>query len=188
MRHRLPLVPTERLAWIAAIAAPVALVIASAAPQIWLVAPIAGASLFMVALLDAYLAGKIGSWLVVAPEDAEVGEPTPIGIVAGRGTLAANATIEAVFEFDPRLGIGGRASASLQLDPGSGEFKGEVDSIPSRRGTAMISRAWLRWNGPLGLGARQVAKDCDHEVRIWPDLAPVRSRNCRPSYAMPNSA
>jgi uncharacterized protein (DUF58 family) len=164
------------LAWIAAIAAPVALVIASAAPQIWLVAPIAVASLFMVALLDAYLAGKIGSWLVVAPEDAEVGEPTPIGIVAGRGTLAANATIEAVFEFDPRLGIGGRASASLQLDPGSGEFRGEVDSIPSRRGTAKISRAWLRWDGPLGLGARQVAKNCDHEVRIWPDLAPVRSK------------
>ncbi|HEX9858880.1 MAG TPA: hypothetical protein VGA75_11045, partial [Paracoccaceae bacterium] len=57
----LPLVPTERTAWIAAIAAPVALVLAAAAPQLWLAAPLAIAALLVLAVLDALLAGKPGA-------------------------------------------------------------------------------------------------------------------------------
>jgi uncharacterized protein (DUF58 family) len=176
MKLRLPIVPTERTAWIAAIAAPVALVIASAAPQIWLLAPLAVASLLVVALFDALLAGKIGDWKVVVPADAEVGEPTPVGIIGEAGNIGEHATIEAVFEFDPRFGEGGRASTKLQFDPASRQLKGEVSCIPNRRGTAQITRAWLRWTGPLGLGARQVVRSCEDQIRIWPDLAPVRSK------------
>ncbi|QYU66833.1 DUF58 domain-containing protein [Leptolyngbya sp. 15MV] len=34
---------------------------------------------------------------------------------------------------------------------------------------------WLRWTGPLGLGARQTSREVEQAIRIWPDLSPVRS-------------
>jgi uncharacterized protein (DUF58 family) len=62
--------------------------------------------------------------------------------------------------------------AALPDAPG---WRGETTVTPIRRGTALIARAWLRWEGPLGLGARQESVARDHPVRIWPDLSPVRS-------------
>jgi uncharacterized protein (DUF58 family) len=50
-----------------------------------------------------------------------------------------------------------------------------VEVRPARRGTAAITRAWLRWSGPLGLGARQARQDVARAIRVWPDLSPVRS-------------
>jgi uncharacterized protein (DUF58 family) len=47
--------------------------------------------------------------------------------------------------------------------------------VPVRRGTAALTRLWLRWEGPLGLGARQIARPLDQAIRIWPDVSPVRS-------------
>ncbi|HZU64107.1 MAG TPA: DUF58 domain-containing protein, partial [Novosphingobium sp.] len=34
--------------------------------------------------------------------------------------------------------------------------------------------AWLRWNGPLGLGARQYRRDVDATIAVVPDIAPLR--------------
>jgi uncharacterized protein (DUF58 family) len=58
----------------------------------------------------------------------------------------------------------------------TGTHSGAVNTHPQRRGTAEVTRAWLRWSGPLGLGARQAKQACGDEVRIWPDLSPVRSK------------
>jgi len=57
-----------------------------------------------------------------------------------------------------------------------GRHEGSTDCHPSRRGTASVSKAWLRWQGPLGLGGRQVSRELDETVRIWPDLSTVRSK------------
>src|SRR3990167_6563505 len=110
----LPLVPTERTAWIAAIAAPVALVLAAAAPQLWLAAPLAIAALLVLAVLDALLAGKPGACDLTVAGDAEVGEPLALRISCGAGTARLAQRIEAALEFDPRLGAGGKASLALE--------------------------------------------------------------------------
>lgn len=177
MRFDLPLVPTERAAWTVALLAPVALVIAAAAPGAWVIAPIAAVALLVLALLDAWMAGEVQDWRVDAPGDTEVGEPLAISV---SGRFAGSVTprrIEAAIEADPRLGGDGRMQFDLRADGPSGGFAGTHRATPVRRGTGTIGHAWLRWHGPLGLGVRQVQCELDLSVRIWPDLSPVRSRD-----------
>lgn len=177
MRANLPFVPTERAAWIAALSAPAALVIAAIAPQAWLIAPAFAAALLLLVLLDTTLAGKLGDWGIDIPTDGEVGEALPIRIFGRLEKAGSTTRMDAALEFDPRLGEGGRAVFALTERVGGNAFSGTFDTLPVRRGTAPVTRGWLRWQGPLGLGARQIQRDFDREVRIWPDLSPVRSRD-----------
>ncbi|MEE4206573.1 MAG: DUF58 domain-containing protein [Erythrobacter sp.] len=170
----LPIVPTTRAAWVIAGLAPVALLIASAAPGAWVVAPAAALALLILVVLDALVAGGCERREVTAPGDTEVGRPCTLEIHAllRRGTGRP----EAALEFDPRLGLAGRAEVPLLPGEQIRIFSGALELVPERRGTAPVTRLWLRWTGPLGLGARQVSQGLDTEIRIWPDLSPVRSK------------
>ncbi len=172
----LPIVPTQRAAWLAAAAAPIALVVAATAPGAWIIAPAAVLTMLVMAVLDAFLAGQLATLEVSAPADAEVGEPVPITV---RCSFAAGvrSRVESALEFDPRLDQGGKANLALSPEPYQTGFNRAIHQArPIRRGTARIDRVWLRWQGPLGLGARQVERPVEREVRIWPDLTPVRSK------------
>ena len=76
--------------------------------------------------------------------------------------------------FDPRLGVGGRVQFALARDA-SGVWSGSAAIVPTRRGSGSFERIWLRWPGPLGLAHRQVSREIETELRVWPDLSPVRS-------------
>jgi uncharacterized protein (DUF58 family) len=166
------IVPTPRAAWIAALGAPVALLIAAAAPGAWVVAPVAGVLLLFAVLFDAALAGRASDWRILAPDDAEIGEALTLKVLVdiSRGTPG---TVEAALACDPRLAPGGRVLVPLK--PGDGAWQGEERLTPNRRGTAPFTHLWLRWTGPLGLGARQRSEPLERAVRVWPDLSPVRS-------------
>ncbi|WP_338447262.1 DUF58 domain-containing protein [Pelagerythrobacter marensis] len=170
-----PIVPTARAAWLAALAAPLAIVIAAAAPQAWVVAPAAGAALLAIVLLDGILAGRMADWRVHVPADAEVGEPLTVLAMAEISGRASRAPVDIALAVDPRLDPAGSVRFAAPFAPGAGVWQGTVRVAPSRRGTAAVERVWLRWTGPLGLGARQASHALESEVRIWPDLAPVRS-------------
>lgn len=174
MLERFPLVPTARAAWLAALAAPAALVVAVLAPQAWLVTPVAAMALVVAVLADGLLAGRLRDWRCHAPADVEVGEPFELTILAeiAGGTPRR---VEAAWQCDPRLAPGGRASAVLRRMDGA-DWEGTARLVPARRGTGVIERLWLNWQGPLGLGARQVGLPLESQVRVWPDLAPIRSR------------
>lgn len=174
MRQRFPIVPTARAAWLAALAAPAALLVAVLAPQAWLVTPVAAVALLLAVLADGLLAGRLVEWRSHAPADVEVGEPFALMILAEFGTGAPR-KVEAAWQCDPRLAPGGRANALLTRITGP-DWQGEAQLTPSRRGTGSIARLWLNWQGPLGLGARQISAPLASEVRIWPDLAPIRSK------------
>jgi uncharacterized protein (DUF58 family) len=168
-----PFVPTTRAAVLIALAAPVALLIAAIAPGAWIVAPALGVAVFALVAGDAYLAGTLADARVIVPTDMEVGGNSQIAVLAdfaGR----SRGTVEAALALDPRLAPGGAATLSLAGTP-AGAFEGSLPLSPSRRGTGKVERLWLRWTGPLGLGARQAARDLSAEVRVWPNLAPVRS-------------
>jgi uncharacterized protein (DUF58 family) len=184
MRFDLPIVPTERTAWVAALATPFALLIAATAPGAWIVVPAAVLTLLVLIGLDAFLAGRVGDWDVSAPMDTEIGAETPLSIQGTFGPGSCS-SVSAAIECDPRLAEGGRgfvelapieAEASSQvLGASQRAFGGVFKAVPIRRGTASVGRAWLRWCGPLGLGARQISRELNTDVRIWPDLSPVRS-------------
>jgi len=168
------IVPSARTARLAALAAPVALVIAAAAPGAWIIAPAAGVMLLVLVLLDGLAAGRLEDLRLIAPADAEVGEPFEISVLADIAGRAGAAPPSAALAFDPRLGPGGRAEFPLGADP-SGAWRGGIPLTPSRRGTGAITHLWLRWSGPLGLAHRQKNQEVKRDIRIWPDLSPVRS-------------
>ena len=171
----LSILPTARAAWLTALAAPLAIVIAAAAPGAWVVAPAAGVALLVLVLLDGLIAGRLADWKLQAPQEAEVGEPLIISVLAEFIGRASTSSPEVAVKIDPRLGPAGTASLALDFDAGTASWQGSTTLTPNRRGTAEITRLWIRWAGPLGLGARQVHSEVDAKIRIWPDLAPVRS-------------
>ncbi|PLK23516.1 DUF58 domain-containing protein [Porphyrobacter sp. TH134] len=173
-RLNMPLVPTERAAWIAAGLAPVAVVIAATAPGAWVIAPLLGAALLMLVVIDAGLAGPVLRWGIEAPADTEIGQPTRITAHARFGRAGVGRATAAL-ACDPRLAAQGRAIIPVGRSSDGGQWQGTIDVSPARRGTAPMTAAWLKWHGPLGLGARQETRALDKAVRIWPDLSPVRS-------------
>ena len=166
------IVPTLRAALLVALAAPLALVIAALAPGAWIVAPVLGAVLLLLVLGDALLAGRLERLDLALPADVEVGAEATLALSAvfSRGRPGQ---VEAALACDPRLAPGGRVALSLL--PAQDGWQAVRALVPARRGAAAVSRLWLRWTGPLGLGARQVAQERDDEVRIWPNIAQVRS-------------
>lgn len=177
MRRLFPFVPTTRAAVLIALAAPVALLIAALAPGAWVVAPVLGLTVLALVAADAVLAGRLVDVRVIAPADMEVGGDGRIAVLAdfaGRNAAGPWAAVEAALALDPRLAPGGRTSFVL-ADNAAGAFEGGRPLSPSRRGTGRIEHLWLRWTGPLGLGARQASREVAQEVRVWPNLQAVRS-------------
>jgi len=172
----LVIAPTERAAWAIAGLAPVALVIAATAPEAWVAAPVLGGVLLGLVVLDALLAGRNTGWDIHAPSDTEVGQPVALAVTA-RFAGGRRQAVTAALACDPRLAAGGRVIVALAPAPDAPGWRGETSVTPTRRGTAAVTQAWLRWEGPLGLGARQVAYPLEQAVRIWPDLSPVRSKD-----------
>jgi uncharacterized protein (DUF58 family) len=159
---------------IAALAAPIALVIAAAAPGAWIIAPAAGVMLLVLVLLDGFAAGRLEDMRLIAPGDCEVGKAFELSVLADISGRKSGGAPHAALAFDPRLGPGGRVEVTLEADS-SGAWRGQAELTPSRRGTGTIERLWLRWPGPLGLAHRQASAKIDQAIRIWPDLSPVRS-------------
>ncbi|MEO5596995.1 MAG: DUF58 domain-containing protein [Novosphingobium sp.] len=168
------IVPTTRAVVLIALAAPVALLIAAIAPGAWVAAPALGVTLLVLILADGLAAGPLLELKLIAPADCEVGEGGQIIALADLpGRLVSR--VEIALEVDPRLVPGGRLAFALVRDPGSDTWQGGAAFTPVRRGTGQIAHGWLRWQGPLGLGARQNARAVGRPVRVWPNLAPVRS-------------
>ena len=174
LRPLLIVAPTERAAWIAAALAPVAVVIAATSPGAWVIAPLLGLTLVALIALDAVLTGRLDGWDIRTAEDIEVGQPSVLAITA-RFAGRQPARAEAALACDPRLALEGRVTLALAPQPFGEGWRGETVLMPTRRGTAQVERAWMRWEGPLRLGARQVDYPLGRVVRIWPDLSPVRS-------------
>jgi len=169
----LPLVPTYRAAILLALAAPVALVIAALSPGVWVVAPALGGAVLVLVLADAFLAGPLGDLRLTIANDIEVGAEESL-VVEAEFPRGQRSSVEAAIGCDPRILPGGRAIIALTRKA-RGTWQAERGFVPSRRGTGEVERVWLRWSGPLGLGARQLSLTQSLEIRIWPNIGDVRS-------------
>ncbi|AZI36580.1 hypothetical protein NT2_05_01490 [Caenibius tardaugens NBRC 16725] len=169
------IVPTARTATLAALAAPLALVVAAVAPGAWVLVPAAGVALLVLVLLDGLAAGRLDDVRLIAPADAEVGEPLEVTLLADISGRRGGSAPQAALQFDPRLAEGGRADVVLSPDGQADTWRGTATLQPNRRGTGAIEQFWLRWPGPMGLASRQITRSLSQHVRIWPDLSPVRS-------------
>ncbi|MFA7601985.1 MAG: DUF58 domain-containing protein [Novosphingobium sp.] len=166
------IVPTLRAAILVALAAPVALVVAAAAPGAWVAAPALGGTLLLLVLADALVAGRLRDAEVTVPADVEVGARHEL-LVDAAFAGGQRSRVEAAVSLDPRLAPGGRAAFALQREGAT--WRGAFAFAAGRRGTGRVERLWLRWAGPLGLGARQATRSLDRAVRVWPNIADIRS-------------
>ncbi len=166
-------VPTARAAILAALAAPLALLLAALAPGAWVAAPALGAALLVVVLADALAAGRLADLQLTTFPDIEVGAESWLQVRAGFAG-GRRASADCALALDPRLVAGGRIGFALhRLEDGSAQ--GALPFSPNRRGTGRVERLWLRWSGPLGLGARHLVRPVEQEVRVWPNVEQVRS-------------
>ncbi len=175
MPMKLPIVPTMRTAWLIVLAAPFALVIAASAPGLWIIAPIAGLLLMLLMVLDGLLAGRLSDWEYRIPKDTELGEPCEMHVSAAIEGRSARSSPRVAIALDRRLAEEGRSEFGLAFDRPSKRWQGLGLLTPNRRGPGKLQKLWLRWSGPLGLGARQKHFDLDAMIKVWPDLSPVRS-------------
>ncbi|MCB2076831.1 MAG: DUF58 domain-containing protein [Novosphingobium sp.] len=166
------IVPTRRAGVLVALAAPVALLIAAVAPAAWIVAPALGGALLVLVIADALAAGGLRDLSLDAPGDVEVGDEGVFAVFAVFGS-GKRGGVDAALDVDDRLAPGGRCS--FPLVAADGTWRGTCPFTPSRRGTGEVSRLWLRWTGPLGLGARQLSRAESRAVRVWPNVAQARS-------------
>ncbi|KHK89554.1 DUF58 domain-containing protein [Novosphingobium malaysiense] len=171
-RRLAPIVPTVRAAMLLVLAAPVALVIGATQPDAWVIAPLAGIGMLALIFVDALLAGRLEDLHLVVPADIEVGAEETMGAQVRLGGGRPSA-MHLALACDPRLAPGGRMTFDLTQQAAG--WRGSRSFSAVRRGTGKVSRTWLRWTGPLGLGARQIEGDVDEDVRIWPNIAAVRS-------------
>lgn len=166
------IVPTGRAAVLLALAAPLALIVAAVVPGLWIAAPVLGVFLLVLIVTDAFLAGRLQDLHVIVPGDVEVGAEEAMRLHARFGS-GLRGGVDGAIACDPRLMAGGRVVVKMQ---GNGaEASGDAAFRASRRGTGRIDQVWLRWNGPLGLGARQHTRSVEQAVRIWPNIGDVRS-------------
>jgi len=173
MSERATFVPTPRAALLVAAAAPVALLLAVFVPGSWAAAPALGTVVLALVVIDALLAGRAEDVRLTIFPDVEVGEEGWLQLFA-RFSRGARSKVHCAIASDERLLPGGRAEHALyRLD--DGVWQVAIGYHPTRRGTGEIEEMWLRWAGPLGLGARQLRKPVEQDVRVWPNLAPVRS-------------
>jgi uncharacterized protein (DUF58 family) len=170
-----PIVPTGRTLAVLVVLTPLAVVVAATAPSAWIVAPAAALTLLALVLVDGWLAGGLHELHVHVPHDAEVGQPAAVRITAHIARSSDAAHPQAAIGFDARLSLSGAAEVALAGTGKGDHFAGAAAIVPQRRGTGMVHDLWLRWSGPLGLGARQVYRRVDQPVRVWPDLSPTRS-------------
>jgi uncharacterized protein (DUF58 family) len=168
------IVPTGRAAALIALAAPLALLVAALAPGAWIVAPALGLVLLGLVLADALLAGRLADLRVITPADCEVGAAFELAVLAD---LAGGrpAAVEASLALDPRLAAGGHCRIALAFEPASASWQGAARLTPGRRGLGTIEQVWLRWTGPLGLGARLQRREVGAVIRVRPNIAAVRS-------------
>lgn len=173
MSQRATLIPTPRAALLVAAAAPVALLLAVFVPGSWLAAPALGTAVLALVVIDALLAGRAEDVRLTIYPDVEVGEEGWLQLFA-KFSRGLRSKVHCALASDERLLPGGRTEQALfRLE--DGDWQVAIGYRPTRRGTGEIEEMWLRWAGPLGLGARQLRKPVEQDVRVWPNLAPVRS-------------
>lgn len=151
------IVPSQRAVALALVAAPLALLLGVWRPDGWLLGIAWALGIALLVLLDGLLAPRIRK------DDLRL---------EGPGSTEVGATV-ALAGSNPVLRYAADFSAPLDPAPEPLAY------TAARRGTARLSRIWARATGPLGLAYRQRSKATDGELRVLPDLRPVREQGMR---------
>jgi len=170
--------PTARAIGLAAIGAPLALILGVIAPRLWLLGPAWLALVFALVLFDALLGA-----------DRRRAELT----LTAPGALAAGVDGEALLQL---AFAGGGAPRRAQLALATNV---RIDATPARttatvaeriararfvlkplrRGMGVVEQLWARWQGPFGLVWKQKIEPIARELPITPNIQGVKDEAIR---------
>lgn len=172
--------PTPRAIFLAALAAPAALLLALFRPDLWFVAPLWLAVVLALIVYDATAGAPLGKagLALAAPPSVGVGEGVTLDVAVGTGGIGAPRAAAVAFAVDPLLLPGGRAEAPLVARDGGG-VGAEIPLAATRRGLGAIKSAWIGWQGPLGLARKQKSVTIDRSIAVVPSIRPVRDEGAK---------
>lgn len=164
--------PTARAIALAALGAPLALLVGVVAPGAWLVGP--GWVVFLFALV------MIDSVLGADRERAELTLTAPGSLAAGkRGEAVAQIVFAAAAA--PVVEFALEANARIEVEPLRRRTKtdGRLARTsfrlhPLRRGAGRLVRLWARWRGPMGLVWKQKIETLDRPLPITLNIKAVK--------------
>jgi uncharacterized protein (DUF58 family) len=165
--------PTARAILLAAFGAPLVLVVVAFVPGAWPIGPAWALAMMALILVDAQMASDPARLRVAtkAPHMTGIGGgafevAVRVGFMPERAPDSAEVAIEtsALIDLTPRL-------QEPQVIDGLAETGFEAK--PIRRGEAQLTRAFVRWRGPLGLAWRQSETALDHRIAVTADLGSI---------------
>ena len=169
--------PTARAIALAALGAPITLLVGLIAPDGWVVGGVWVVLLLGLVLVDALVGpSRAAARLDLdAPAVVGVGAAATLTIRA-RFDGTAPATAEVAMETNARLAPEpGRATMTFV---GSAGVTGAA-LAPLRRGAGEISTLWMRWRGGLGLVWKQLREAPQQPVAVLPDIRGVKTQAIR---------
>ena len=107
-----------------------------------------------------------------APQSVGVGDEATVDLtITTRGAGRPHA-LEVVCDITGEVGAQARRPI---LAVGGNPALARIPLRPLRRGEITIDRAWLRWQGPWGLVARQTIGELGHAMAATPDIERVKA-------------
>ena len=170
--------PTRLGVLVAAAIAPLALLIALLAPDLWSGGLVALALLLLACALDAFAGAGIGSAEVscAGPRQAGIGESFAVTL---RTRFASARPGGAQFA----LGFSGPAEAPFGRrawgEWDRGELAAAIALQADRRGTVRLETVWIRWRGPLRLIWKQRRLVIGQAILITPDIRQLREKSAQ---------
>ena len=164
--------PTRRAIFLVALGIPLSLVAALFVPHLWLSGIVWAIAATALLLFDIALAAVLSriSLELHLPNAIAVGTT---GLAAASLNFSGRTPGKAEFTLDtgPLL----RAAPAPQIARAEKKtITAQFALTPLRRGTALVERLWIRWQGPLGLSWRQRIEALDQPVPIIPNIQAVK--------------
>lgn len=159
--------PTIRCVLAMAAGAPLALLVAVFAPQLWFAGLAWVPMVLAFAAIDLLLAPRAPALRVESPGAIEIGAPLIVDVTVEDRPIDG---LELAVATGPKLAP--RADGRIRLS--GKENHAAIAFTPVRRGTDAVQALWSRWTGPFGLIWRQRVEQLNRSVVITPDIRPVR--------------
>jgi uncharacterized protein (DUF58 family) len=170
--------PTARAIALAALGAPIALLIGVFAPHLWTLGVAWLIVSFALVLIDSRLgADRTALELsLTAPALLAVGTTGEALVQAAFGRRGAPAWVELALEANEKILIE-PARRVARVAEGLGRARFALTTV--RRGPGSLSQVWARWRGPLGLVWKQQRKQLDRALPITLNIQSVKDEAVR---------
>ncbi len=164
--------PTSLAILLAAAGAPVSLLLAAFAPTAWPLGPAWALAILALVVADAQLARFRGDLKI------ETNVPRLVGMGAGRFIASLYLTFATATPRSAEIALEtnelfAATPARRKTPVADGYAQTAFTLAPLRRGEGRIERAFIRWQGPLGLAWCQRIEPLNKDIAITPDLAAV---------------